>query len=597
MYPGTIFNWHDLSAIQTSQVSSVIDNAPLFIQAFSSDMGPEEMKEVDGSNFNSLYGTMNFAKHGQSAIQAQRIVDAGGRLLAKRVVADDATLANVVFFATVSADGTNAKIKWESKTYEGCKTFDAVKTKAMADLDDATGKYPVFIFTDNGRGISKKAIRITPDYQTSKTIGKTFFTVAVYQGTTITEQQPITIDPSVIYLSTAYRLDEHTMEQVTGLVDEEIFDMFVDKIAEITGKDANVIRNYDLINAYTYSGAPIEFKNEDGTKTTVTVDTESLLLDADTGLLLENGTNGVFGKYPAKNTGTDETPSANFAAWTTALTKFFSGETDINIYDVDTYKVAAVVDANYPFDVKVAITNLVNFRKDCVFFRDYGLNLNTFIEIKSYYDRFEEHRSRFVMDYATSYQIKDPTTYKNIDVTMTYDLAYALVNHIANKPNAPIAGTVNGFVLPSAIAGTVSFTPIITPTVNQKQAMEDIRVNYAIFQEGQCVVQSCYTSQTAYTQLSYGNNVLAIQQVLRAVRTSCPKQRYSLASSNDLSAYATAVNNVLAEFKNNFDILRFTYTSDALKASQKIFYASIEFAFLNWSQTEIFDIYAINNEE
>jgi hypothetical protein len=201
------------------------------------------------------------------------------------------------------------------------------------------------------------------------------------------------------------------------------------------------------------------------------------------------------------------------------------------------------------------------------------------------------------MDYATSYQIKDPTTYKNIDVTMTYDLAYALVNHIANKPNAPIAGTVNGFVLPSAIAGTVSFTPIITPTVNQKQAMEDIRVNYAIFQEGQCVVQSCYTSQTAYTQLSYGNNVLAIQQVLRAVRTSCPKQRYSLASSNDLSAYATAVNNVLAEFKNNFDILRFTYTSDALKASQKIFYASIEFAFLNWSQTEIFDIYAINNEE
>ena len=68
-----------------------------------------------------------------------------------------------------------------------------------------------------------------------------------------------------------------------------------------------------------------------------------------------------------------------------------------------------------------------------------------------------------------------------------------------------------------------------------------------------------------------------------------------MSTSTDLQTYATAVNNVLANYTNNFAQLNFKYTQDDLKASQKIFYASIEFAFLGWAQTEIFDVYAINN--
>ena len=125
--------------------------------------------------------------------------------------------------------------------------------------------------------------------------------------------------------------------------------------------------------------------------------------------------------------------------------------------------------------------------------------------------------------------------------------------------------------------------------------MDNIKVNYAIFEDNQCVVQSCYTCQDAYTQLSYLCNTMGIQRVLRAVRTACPRQRYSLSTSTDLQNYATAVNNVLTNYTNNFAQLNFKYTQDDLKASQKIFYASIEFAFLGWAQTEIFDVYAINN--
>jgi hypothetical protein len=96
------------------------------------------------------------------------------------------------------------------------------------------------------------------------------------------------------------------------------------------------------------------------------------------------------------------------------------------------------------------------------------------------------------------------------------------------------------------------------------------------------------------TQLSWSCNVVGIQTVLRAVRAACPRQRYSLSTNSDLSAYADAVNKVLTNFTANFSKLNFIYTEDPLRTRQKIFYASIEFAFLGWAQTEIFDIYAIN---
>jgi hypothetical protein len=96
--------------------------------------------------------------------------------------------------------------------------------------------------------------------------------------------------------------------------------------------------------------------------------------------------------------------------------------------------------------------------------------------------------------------------------------------------------------------------------------------------------------------LSFVNNVLGIQEVLRAVRIACPINRFSLANGSDLSNYAKNVTNVLDNYTGRFDVLEFEYTANKLQAQQKIFYASIRFAFLNWAQSEIFNVYAINNQ-
>ena len=363
----------------------------------------------------------------------------------------------------------------------------------------------------------------------------------------------------------------------------------LDYLADVTMIDADTLRRYDFIFGATYTGAVLDV---------VKIDDASLDFNAAVGIPMSNGDNGIFGDAPCA----DKTSDA-YKTWADAIANVYAGNVTNEIYDVDQHMVAAVLDAAFPNNVKKAIADMVTFRKDCVYFRDIGVGNYTFGAIKNAvvnlpkipFDKTANDCDKFVADYITSYQIIDPETQKTIEVTMLYDLASCLVDHLRYRANAPVAGIYNGFILKSAIKGTVNFTPINTPKVNQKQAMEDLRVNYAIFEYNDCIVQTLYTCQHWYTQLSYLNNVLAIQWVCRAVRSACPKNRYSLANGVDLSNYAVAVARVLDDFRENFDVLEFEYTTDSLKAQQKIFYASIKFAFLNWAQTEIFDLYAIAN--
>lgn len=610
MYTGTQFNWHDLSDIAREQTPTVIDNSPLFIVVGSFDKGPEKMQVINNSKFNLLYGAkMSFDRHGQNAIQTQRIIDAGARVLIKRVCAKDSTLANVIFVATLNktetqkvdtegnklytdadgnevttADGntpimiSSVSLKWEAKSISGCKTFEDVKKEAMKLQDLATGVFPVIIVADNGRGLTSKAFRMIPDYSTSKNIGTMFYTAAVYEGTGNRESVAVSVNPDVVYNKTSYAIDEQRMDQVHGEVDPGVYENLIAALAEALETDVDTVKTYDILYGYNNKGELV-----DG----FSIDAESIDMNADYGVELKMGTNGNFGTAPV-----------NTDPWIEEIRSFWAGEVTDEIWDVDTYKIACVCDANLPLPIKNEIARFVKFREDCIFLRDFGLGMDSYAKIKEAYDA-NNIRSRFISDYLTSYDIKDPVTDKTIKVTMLYDLAACMVPHLAKSPHAPIAGTANGFILDSAIKGTVSYVPLITPTVNQKRAIDDLRVNYAIFEDDDCVVQSEYTCQDdRYTELSYMNNVLAIQQVARAVRTKCPKQRFTLQDGTyDLSGYAKAVEDVLSNFIGNFSILRFTYTRDKLKIAQKIFNASIEFAFKPFAQSEIFDLFAINNED
>jgi hypothetical protein len=693
MYPGTIVNWHDQSVITDTTVSTV-DNSPLFLVGSSFDKGPEDLRVVSGTKFYDLYGTtMSFEKHGQPAIQAANIINGGGRLLIKRVVAADATLANTILVATiktnivatpsddedaktieeiiaeangdtlVGADGdeepsedtpvvdpteggedeptedpvdpteptddpvdpeptpdpeptvvkytTEGKttVSWSAVSLSGAKKASEVVEYAntlfsssdmeVSSTDEETGVVtlssaeviPMLAVSDNGRGYSNKSIRIVPDYATSKDSSNFFYNLLVYEGTTIIERETASFNENSIVGSTSYYINEDTCEQVVVYSPDGAYDKYKALVVEASGISADTIDLYDLL--FGYNSRKVAIPGFE-------LDPESIDLQSDYGISLEGGDNGAFGDNPF---GTQE--------YTDALTWFFYPVlTDTNvdaqakydyeesdkIFDLDDYKIAACFDANYPDAVKNAIAELATFREDFVFFRDLGVDVYSYASIVSKANSYAI-RNKFIADYLTTYMIYDPNTRKKIRVTMNYDFSRRMVTHFANGPFKPLAGFINNMILDNAIEGTINFTPRITPVQNQKSLLEDARINYAIFQSGQCIVQSLYTSQEAYTQLSYANNVLAIQQVVRAVRIACPRQRYTFVTRSDFSSYAQAVSNVLQNYSANFEELRFEYEENSLQGMQKIFYASIYFRFNNWAQTEVFDIYALPNED
>jgi hypothetical protein len=616
MYADTIFKWEDQSAITPVEIA-VADTTPLFPAVFSSDRGPEEMKVVKGDEF-KIYAdldSISFAKHGQPLLQAANIIKNGGKLLCKRVVAPDSALANIIIYAKVAqktkqklnsdgkplyvqADNTEgitvtetpvnvsyASIKYGVTSVEHASSFDAVYAfTGDASIYDKVGKlvdgattfmYPIGVYTENGRGTSTKKIKITPDYVTSKNLSFVMQNITVMSGTTDLEMSRFAPAIDIVYGNESYSLTNMArkyMKHIKAKVDEVKMKEFIEKVAELSNMSFDELNKEDVIFGKTRKGVAIP---------NIEVDTvNGLDLSSEFGIDLLNGENGTFGEKPF---GTE--------ACTQEMVKFFNGTFSDDIYDLNTYKIAAMFDANYPEPVKHEAELWMDWRKDGTFFRDGGLNIYSYESAADVMNKVT--KSRYVAPLFTTYDIVDPYSRRVVNVTAMYDLSVIAINHIEKRAHYPMAGIANGIILKSAIEGTVNFIPKVTNKINQKTLMEELRLNYAGWVNGQLVVETQYNTQPDYTEWSFINNVLATQEVARAVRTACPTNRYKFIVGTDLETYKKAVDEVIAPFSGNFATLEFVYTQDPIMVSNKIFNAGIKFGFKPYEQTEIITLYAI----
>ena len=609
MRPGTIFNWIDQSGISRAITETPV--MPLMLTAFSSDKGPEDIQIVSGEDFYRLYGyDISFTRHGQPLLQAANIIDNGGELMCKRVVAPDATLANAGVIAKVTAksvqkvnadgellyknpstqeetteeDGNDpiminaAEISYEVQTVENVKSLEEVVTTMEGKIDTAgqsgTFTYPLFVIVDNGRGASTKRFTITPDYTLSKNLGfMLYYLNIIGDYDEDSESVRFSMDEDKVYLEESMSFTEKakTLNQCNGASIAEGIQGFINKVAEITGVEVSQLYLIDSLFGNTIKGQSLDY---------IITKEGSVLLNQEGGFELKSGTNGTFGETPFGTEGYKQ-----------ELIKFFNGTFTDSIFDVDRYKPDVCVDANYPVEVKDAILELANFREDFFFFRDLGLDNDTFDTIT--YAAAERPKSKFCADYIQTYQIVDPFTKKHIKVTFTYGLARTLIDHLNNRRNAPVCGLIYGMTYPEAIEGTLNFAPKYTPTEDQKDKLDDLRLNYASYLNDVLTLETEYTNQEQYTQLSYINNILAIQDVIHDVRNRCPAFRYQFITNDDLETYRSNVESIISQHADKFATLEFLYTQDDVMAQNKIFQASIRCTFKNFVQTEIFNIYAL----
>lgn len=694
--PSTTFKWVDNSGQSTSV--EVPEVRPLFLQVASFDRGPEDLRVVYGDTFYKLYGTnISYKKHGQPAIQAANIIDNGGEVLIKRVVADDATLANLILLARVSKSQANkvdastgkqiyidsetgqettektnshgianekatvntAVIKYEVANVTDAKTLHDVVVQAETlmveqDADTIQGAedpstwvqyegtltdgqecpvkedventdedgtpngtyshiyydagtilqdtnsnvfkvtndnkvqllgtanseyvYPIMVIADNGRGVSSKRFNITCSYTHSKGVGFGMYQLN-YLGTVDFDAEAVyfSCDPDIVYAdkSMSLTMAAKDLNQLTAYMIEDSEEAFLNKVAEFSGIDIDELRLIDV-----YFG-----KNRKGESLAqITIDADGYQLNSTQGMLLQGGSNGSFGDAPF---GTPD--------YSKKLIEVFNGTFDDSIFDPNRYMIEACVDANYPLEVKNAISELVTAREDFYFFRDYGFGNDNYDSVV-FASTDMEIKNKFIADYFTTYDIIDKFTKKQIPVTIGYSLARILVNHLNNYRNAPFSGLLYDVTIPEAIEGTINYIPKVTPTVDQETSLVDEHINYASYLNGVLTIQTQITSQENETQCSYINNILTVQETMRDIRKLCPRIRGSFIDRTDsLEKYAKQIQDVIDKHRDEYNSITLTWTADDVLINNKIFNAALKVSFKNFVIAEVFTIYTVDS--
>lgn len=612
MYPSTTFIIEDRSHIEDLQINEQI-KAPLFAQFFTSDKGPEEMSEYYGENFKKTFGEPNFARHGQPLLQAQRLINNGAKVLAKRVVAPDSTLANLVILAKVKdnseqktdadgnplymtaegvettvSDGNEAiitkkcHIEYDLKSVTGNRNdIEALKASAlaMADYEGKTAEeekiYPICVVADNGRGVSSKKIQITSNTNGNRNKAYLTYVFNVIEDSVITESTLFTLNPDISSSTSNLALSSVAktyLKQVKAFTFDDVMYAFIDAVK--TSTQIEDIDNVDILFGKTKKGAPISEIEVGGT----------INLSIPVGMPLASGTNGSFGNFPLKS-----------EDYTTAMVEAFNGTYTKDIYDVDNILLDAIIDANYPIEVKKAIETLVDFREDAFYFRDLGTGLYTAEDIITEADAAA--KSRYIGIYGNSYDVINEYSKKQITVTTGYTLAKYLPKHFSDRRHSPVAGQLHGFIFDEIVEGTVNFLPKVIPSKNQKDELFEKNINFISYLDKIPTLESEYTSQEDYTGFSFINNTLAVQEVVKAIRVSCPKTRYSFMEADDLVKYQEDVQTILNKYTSKFSMLKMKYAADPTYEQNLVYYALLYVKFKKFVNAEVFKIIAIAEDD
>lgn len=487
-----------------------------------------------------------------------------------------------------------------------------------ATLDKIVGTYkifPIMTIAEIGRGSSKKSFTLTPENAISKNLSFMYYTMNIIEDGATIETIRFSMLPDTIYNGQCIDLNmvaSSNLNFTQAHCYEDTVMEFIKTVAVASGAaDEEEYSTYDFIYGTLRKGTALPG---------IEIDESGLAMNSmEVSLISPADADGSFGSSPALNKPElitekllafykDEAPASSVGQYTEL------DATD-DIYDLDSYQIDAVYDANLDIRVKDAIVDLANYRGDFVFFRDHGngavkgatapkdyLDVASRIDGTYYQEMLSDEdyvlpKSTYVSDWVQSYSVINPYDMKEIDVTINYDLSANMIPHILNQVNVPYAGKRNNAVITSIIKDSINYKPRVTPSANEKEELEDIKCNFGSYYKDSFVIETLWTSQEDYTQLSFINNVMAVQKVIKALRVHFPSIRYQfITSSEDLQAYTTNINEFLSSYTNMFAELRFEYIQDSVAAANKIYRAALYFRFNDFAQGEQIDAYMLPTE-
>lgn len=333
----------------------------------------------------------------------------------KSAVDDEGYTMVPLFFAnyySVGKSGTNYGIRIINDLLRDAKVGDGRRYQLFLVKKSNNG---VEILSD-GNGLS---FSFNPDATVSKTISASESLQKIYQNYDGTREKQIAIDSYV----ENYEILKKTINEI--LSKEPVITEGIDPDFVLSAPTS--IDDFDFINGVDKEGMPFD--------NVVIADSS---MDLNNYHFLEGGTDGDFDTL----TGEELHASRN-----SLLKKFFAGDIDTGTFmDVLKCDGGLVYDANYDVEVKQAMANMINFRRDiCVIF-DCGFteNLEQAVYIAKSIRQFAES-----MDGGENFAIcphcgitADRIT--NVRVTGTYEMAYGLTKLYKISPFSIYASQQNG---------------------------------------------------------------------------------------------------------------------------------------------------------
>lgn len=503
--------------------------------------------------------------------------------------------------------------------------------------------YPIFTIFDSGRGKSDKLISIVPNYSISKSNLKMIYELNVLDANKpdkVIESWAISFDPNV-QNSSLKSLDIQTVisgksYSIDAACYYEAWDQLIDDL-KMLGAPEDIFTSTDMLCKKTLGGKTLRLDactsrvNGDEKSRYINMSTEAYEAQFDinqSGSLISLD-NGSFGSLPCMN----KNPDVFYACMLDVLKGKFSRD----IFNLDLYTFDCIFDANYANqEVKKAIQDLCTYRGDCVCFMDMGTNITNVEKIKRTMEwdgnplyitnNFNDENQEEKPDYyynkdmvvwvtALYYDIKNPYNNRQITVTATYSLSSKMVSHFAQGRERAFAGQNMGITIPEAIFGTINYIPKIYPKgeftsadlnmtypsnseviINEKETMCDLKVNYATYYNNILTMDTLYTTYPKDTALSYINNVMAAQVIIKEIRRCCPTiTRYNFIDGDTLAKYQEDIQDrVFDRYSSLFKKLSFKYVRNQTYEENKIFYGVIQIAFKDFTQSEIFKVTVVN---
>lgn len=456
------------------------------------------------SEFTDTFGDGPFSVYGQPFLNAKASASTDAAILrCIRVTAPDATYANrhiYVRYRTVPADDSNParmEVMFIPKSATGIKSLDEFISKApeaATGLDDGWKEMRLFSVISKGRGTygNKFRVRLSNNYRSDKVSAYKNYYFTLFENSTPREQRRVCMYPDSRISGINYYLENIINDVNTGsdsimisVNDAALSILFneyktnVDPDTTLTEETFDPILgiNKNLASSANYSSFA-DVTNDVGgdariTNFNIVSDTElgTVELNSILGVSLDAGSDGVFAL------GSPGREDAIVAAYEAA----FNGEIDRNIQSKYRCPIDVALDANYPINVKIAMSKLNDIRKeDHITYYDLGLDISSLSDPYSISEELDMYASHWTYAIDAYYgKIKDPYNLKIIEVTSTYNLALKLPAHWKkyNGKHVPYAGDYG--VIDTYIKDSIY--PVYDDSIDSKylDKLKDAHINYA----------------------------------------------------------------------------------------------------------------------